>query len=185
MTVQTDAKGVYQFAKVPTHFVVDGTDQLAYYRIRAAVPAGYAVTRYRQATDDTKTDSDWIAATNYLTAPDNGDYFLTAQPAQGNAPYNLTDAVTNKEYDSILNADVTDIYNGGLKAFETGKIQGVVWLDKDYSGLQETGETAMATQQTVYLDQYYLDDAGSCIRPSPQRLRQTQEYISSPSSRRL
>ena len=161
MTVKTDAKGVYQFAKVPTHFVVDGTDQLAYYRIRAAVPAGYAVTRYRQATDDTKTDSDWIAETNYLTAPDNGDYFLTAQPAQGNAPYNLTDAVTNKEYDSILNADVTDIYNGGLKAFETGKIQGVVWFDKNYSGLQETGETAMATQQTVYLDQYYLDDAGS------------------------
>ena len=159
--VKTDAKGVYQFAKVPTHFVVDGTDQLAYYRIRAAVPAGYAVTRYRQATDDTKTDSDWIAETNYLTAPDNGDYFLTAQPAQGNAPYNLTDAVTNKEYDSILNADVTDIYNGGLKAFETGKIQGVVWFDKNYSGLQETGETAMATQQTVYLDQYYLDDTGS------------------------
>ena len=161
MTVKTDAKGVYQFAKVPTHFVVDGTDQLAYYRIRAAVPAGYAVTRYRQATDDTKTDSDWIAETNYLTAPDNGDYFLTAQPAQGNAPYNLTDAVTNKEYDSILNANVTDIYNGGLKAFETGKIQGVVWFDKNYSGLQETGETGMATQQTVYLDQYYLDDTGS------------------------
>lgn len=61
MTVKTDAEGVYQFAKVPTHFVVDGTDQLAYYRIRADVPAGYAVTRYRQATDDTKTDSDWIA----------------------------------------------------------------------------------------------------------------------------
>ena len=73
----------------------------------------------------------------------------------------MTDAVTNKEYDSILNADVTDIYNGGLKAFETGKIQGVVWFDKNYSGLQETGETAMATQQTVYLDQYYLDDTGS------------------------
>jgi hypothetical protein len=160
-TVTTDKNGVYQFAKVPTHFVVDGTDQLAYYRIRAAVPAGYAVTRYRQATDDTETDSDWIAETNYLTAPDNGDYFLTAQPAQGNAPYNLTDAVTNKEYDSILNANVTDIYNGGLKAFETGKLQGVVWLDKDYSGLQESGEKAMLTQQTVYLDQYYLDDTGS------------------------
>ena len=60
-----------------------------------------------------------------------------------------------------MNADVTDIYNGGLKAFETGKIQGVVWFDKNYSGLQETGETAMATQQTVYLDQYYLDDTGN------------------------
>lgn len=82
------------------------------------------MTRYRQATSDAETDSDWIAVTNYLTAPGNGDYFLTAQPSQGNAPYDLTDAVTNKEYDSILNADVIDVYNGGLKAFETGKIQG-------------------------------------------------------------
>ena len=140
-------------------FVIGGVDQLAYYRIRADVPEGYAVTRYRQATSDAETDSDWIAVTNYLTAPGNGDYFLTAQPSQGNAPYDLTDAVTNKEYDSILNADVIDVYNGGLKAFETGKIQGTVWFDKDYSGLQETGESAMPTQQTVYLDQYYLDDA--------------------------
>lgn len=158
-TVTTDKDGVYQFTKVPTHFVIGGVDQLAYYRIRADVPEGYAVTRYRQATSDAETDSDWIAVTNYLTAPGNGDYFLTAQPSQGNAPYDLTDAVTNKEYDSILNADVIDVYNGGLKAFETGKIQGTVWFDKDYSGLQETGESAMPTQQTVYLDQYYLDDA--------------------------
>ena len=160
-TVTTDKDGVYQFTKVPTHFVVGGKDQLAYYRIRADVPEGYAVTRYRQATDATETDSDWIAETNYLTAPDNGDYFLTAQLAQGNDPYNLTDAVTNKKYDSVLNADVIDVYNGGLKAFETGTIQGTVWFDKNYSGLQETDESAMPTQQTVYLDQYYLDDAGN------------------------
>ena len=43
-TVTTDKNGVYQFTKVPTHFVVDGTDQLAYYRICAAVPAGYALS---------------------------------------------------------------------------------------------------------------------------------------------
>lgn len=86
-----------------------------------------------------------------------------------------------------MNADVIDVYNGGLKAFETGKIQGTVWFDKDYSGLQETGESAMPTQQTVYLDQYYLTtpESGSLSRQIPFRQMQPQVNISSLTSRPL
>ncbi|MFR7471956.1 MAG: SdrD B-like domain-containing protein, partial [Ruminococcus sp.] len=157
-TATTNKNGIYTFANVPTHLIVGTTDCLAYYRICAKLPNGYAVTRYQQATDDTAIDSDWIAETNYLTAPDHGDYFLVAQESRGNTPYDLTDAVTQKQYDSILKKDSINQYNGGLKQFETANIQGIVWLDQNYDGLKNIGETAMETAQTVYLDQYYLDE---------------------------
>ncbi|MFR6495034.1 MAG: SdrD B-like domain-containing protein [Ruminococcus sp.] len=93
---------------------------------------------------------------SYLTSPADGDYFITAKKSQpeteagidGNTyfePYILyDDANFNKgdytyAYDYIKAKDY-DGYDGGLKAFETASVSGVVWEDTNYNGVQDDSE---------------------------------------------
>ena len=60
-------------------------------------------------------------------------------------------------YDYIKAKDY-DGYDGGLKAFETASVSGVVWEDTNYNGIQDDGEAAYHNSKNpavVNLQQYF------------------------------
>ena len=60
-------------------------------------------------------------------------------------------------YDYIKAKDY-DGYDGGLKAFETASVSGVVWEDTNYNGIQDDGEAAYHNSKNpavVHLQQYF------------------------------
>ena len=111
---------------------------------------------------------------SYLTSPADGDYFITAKKSQpeteagidGNTyfePYILYDdaAVHDGNHDyayDYIKAKDYDGYDGGLKAFETASVSGVVWEDTNYNGIQDDGEAVYHNSKNpavVHLQQYF------------------------------
>ena len=68
------------------------------------------------------------------------------------------------EYD-ILTANRAAGPDVGLKELETTNLYGWVWNDKNYDGIRGSDETVdePIDGQTVYLDQYYLDENGEWV----------------------
>ncbi|MFQ9435479.1 MAG: hypothetical protein ACLR1R_03505 [Ruminococcus callidus] len=78
-------------------------------------------------------------------------------------PYILYDdaAVHDRNHDyayDYIKAKDYDGYDGGLKAFETASVSGVVWEDTNYNGIQDDGEAAYHNSKNpavVHLQQYF------------------------------
>ena len=169
-TVLSGADGVYRFENVPTFLWIDGGKKLVYYRIRAEVPKSYGVTRYQQPGT---VNSDWITnevpeSENYLTAPNAGDYFLLAKPADAlqNPPYTLTDGDSGAPYDIVHKQGDISGYDGGLLQEPATNISGKLWEDKNYDGIQNqaadgTYEPGIGSATVKLTQSYYDADAKS------------------------
>lgn len=169
-TVLSGADGVYHFENVPAFLWIDGGKKLVYYRIRAEVPGGYGVTRYQQPGT---VNSDWITnevpgSENYLTAPNAGDYFLLAKPADAlqNPPYTLTDGDSGAPYDIVHKQGDISGYDGGLLQEPATNISGKLWEDKNYDGIQNqaadgTDEPGIGSATVKLTQSYYDADAKS------------------------
>ena len=130
---------------------------------------------------------------SYLTSPADGDYFITAKKSQpeteagidGNTyfePYILYDDAAvhggnhDYAYDYIKAKDYNG-YDGGLKAFETASVSGVVWEDTNYNGIQDDGEAAYHNSKNpavVHLQQYFYRDGEWVLENAAFRTHETK-----------
>ncbi|SCH12423.1 Serine-aspartate repeat-containing protein D precursor [uncultured Ruminococcus sp.] len=159
----TQADGSYTFAGLDTQVVVKQKAYLAGYTLKAeALPDGYGITYYQQGNDRTK-DSDLNAAD--LTLTQAGEYIPVAAVASQNSTgggYNSS-TVSVKEvsgktvvYDMLAQRTASG-NDGGLVKYPDGTIIGRVWNDKDYDGIQDSGEVGIGNV-SVELERYYYDD---------------------------
>ncbi len=152
----TDADGKYVANTLPVYVEVGGIKRLAAYKTRLdSLVSGYTVTKYRQ---NGTNHSDLIAGTLAMTAAD--EYLILAEPAGtagANEPYAVT-APNGTVYDLRVAQD-NGIHGGdaGELGYQTGAVEGIIWQDKDYDGVRETGEGAISGEVTLILERWYYD----------------------------
>jgi hypothetical protein len=163
----------------------DGTISLAAYKVRVdEILDGYTVTRYR-VESTVYANNDLLYTANlkdmYLVADGSGDledeYIIMARESDSEAltvelasTYSKAKAssasdvkVYSNPYDfmykdviyNVVKANPMDGYDGGLVQYMTGSINGTIWDDKDYNGLQDSGELGIANVE-ITLNKYYL-----------------------------
>jgi hypothetical protein len=176
----TDADGYWEFINPPTYIMdEDGTINLASYKVRVdEIEDIYTVTRYR-VEDANVNNSDMVYEDSlkdmYLVADD--EYIIMAKEtneedtASKASTYarakakaeNGSDVIITNPYDftydsvsyNVVKGVDKDGYDGGLVQYITGLISGTIWDDKDYNGLQDSGELGIANVE-ITLNKYYL-----------------------------
>ena len=145
------SNGYYRFDNLPTYVEVDGKRYLAGYQMQLCeMPEGYAATKCRIGEDSAK-DSDLFAETLNLYK-DADEVIILAEASGGNAFYDRT--VGDNVYDIVKAKDNTD-YDGGLTAIETASIEGYIWNDENYNGIQDADEVGIATASVKLIRSYH------------------------------
>ena len=174
----TGADGRYLLENLPAHIEKNGKWYLAGYKVtlpRQEKLSGYETTWYHQGKGN-ETDSDAkgtldLSKPYELTDWDGKverEFGVTAKKASSGTNEDKNDAYVytyaGSEYD-ILTANRAAGPDVGLKELETTKLYGWVWNDKNYDGIRGSDETVdePIDGQTVYLDQYYLDENGEWV----------------------
>ncbi len=174
----TGADGRYLLENLPAHIEKNGKWYLAGYKVtlpRQEKLSGYETTWYHQGKGN-ETDSDAkgtldLSKPYELTDWDGKverEFGVTAKKASSGTNEDKNDAYVytyaGSEYD-ILTANRAAGPDVGLKELETANLYGWVWNDKNYDGIRGSDETVdePIDGQTVYLDQYYLDENGEWV----------------------
>lgn len=168
-TTQTNDAGVYKFT-VSTYKEVDGKNYLMGYKVRIDRDDNEELFKNNAPTFKGKTN-DGKQSDLAQTSKDNNSYYLTDQVVIIAGDVSDTtqdkDKVTydGTEYD-LGNAE-TKNFDAGFKNYESGKIDGIVWLDENYNGIRENDEKVTGTltddQQKLSnikakITGYYYDD---------------------------
>lgn len=140
--VQTNAAGAYKFT-VSTYYEDGNNSYLAGYKVRIDRDKNkdlfkkYAPTFKDKETNGKQSDLDEISKNNnsyYLTddvvviASEVGDTTQAGNSVEcGGIHYDLGNAETKN-------------FDAGFKDYESGKIDGIVWLDTNYDGIRDTNE---------------------------------------------
>ena len=152
-SVQPSSDGKYTFENLETNVKVEENVYLASYKLKVEnLPEGYAVTKPHVGEDQT-VDSDLTAETLDLTANDEYIIIATETTSDDNAYYYRQ--VGDKKYD-IIKAKPHAGNDGGLTEFENTSIEGVIWNDADYNGIQDKNEAGFENINVI-LSRYYYD----------------------------
>ena len=122
------------------------------------LPENTTVTKYRinkkvvSNSNLNEVNSDLVFETHDLNET-NEFIILSKNENTGNIPYSFT--YENKNYDYIKTEKPRNYY-GGIKEYENGSIEGRLWEDENYDGLQNNNEPYIEGKK-VTLKQYYLD----------------------------
>ena len=164
MSVTTE-DGIFLFENLDTRVLKNGVSYLAGYRIELeSLDENYGCTYYRLG-DDRSKDSDLISGGTPLNMQRENEYIPTAKTAEVNAAggsYNssavkFVDADKKTVYYDMLTAREADSFDAGLVKFPEGLIQGRIWDDKDYDGIQDADEKGIPGLE-VELRRYYYKD---------------------------
>lgn len=140
--VQTNAAGAYKFT-VSTYYEDGNNSYLAGYKVRIDRDKNndlfkkYAPTFKDKETNGKQSDLD-------ETSKNNNYYYLTDDVVVIASEVGDTTQVGNSvecggiHYD-LGNAE-TKNFDAGFKDYESGKIDGIVWLDANYDGIRDTNE---------------------------------------------
>ena len=149
----TNEEGKYEFTSLPTFIIENEVRVPVSYKLKVkALPEGYTVTKYR-IESNTLANSDLIFDSHYLVAED--EFIIIAKEANEvhNKAYEFT--YENVVYD-LVETTTKDGFDGGMKAYEFGSIEGLIWEDADYNGLREASEKKLSNIE-ITLTQYYKD----------------------------
>jgi hypothetical protein len=170
-TVKTNTGGAYQFT-VSTYYdpkIPDKGPYLMGYKVRidkdknANLFKTYAPTWQSVVNDGKQSDMTEV--------PNNLDQYLLTSDyvfiAENKSDITLPEhiiALNGREYD-IGNA-ATKNYDAGLKLYDTGNLDGIVWLDYNYDGIRDddevigsepTPEEELLSKVKVKIKGYYYD----------------------------
>ena len=176
-SVNTDKDGKFKFENVKSYIVNKASSSnitsnsniynekgneeripVAYRLHVDKLPENTTVTKYRvdkkvvSSSNLNEVNSDLVFETHDLNET-NEFIILSKNDNIKNTPYSFE--YENKNYDYIKTEKPRN-YNGGIKEYETGSIEGKLWEDKNYDGLQNNNEPYIKGKK-VTLKQYYLD----------------------------
>ena len=161
VTIQTADDGTYQFEQLPTYVEVAGKRYLAGYQVKLdQLPmndAGVITYGITKSGGDSKF---WISDPYqskdiYLTATDQ--YLILAADAKAESEQEYCVAYAGKTYDLADAAAAQENWNGGLKQVEQAQVDGYIWDDQNYNGVQDTDEVGISGVE-ITLEQYYCQD---------------------------
>ena len=176
-SVNTDKDGKFKFENVKSYIVNKASSSnitsnsniynekgneeripVAYRLHVDKLPENTTVTKYRvnkkvvSNSNLNEVNSDLVFETHDLNET-NEFIILSKVEEVVNTPYSFE--YENKNYDYIKTEKPRN-YNGGIKEYETGSIEGRLWEDENYDGLQNNNEPYIEGKK-VTLKQYYLD----------------------------
>ena len=91
----------------------------------------------------------------YLTATDQ--YLILAADAKAESEQEYCVAYAGKTYDLADAVAAQENWNGGLKQVEQAQVDGYIWDDQNYNGVQDTDEVGISGVE-ITLEQYYCQD---------------------------
>lgn len=133
----------YAFKNLESHGVVDGKTVIYGYRVKIdELPSAFTVTDYQ--TNDGEADSDLKESNGVLAHDEKTELHILASIADKtiDSSYNVSG------YD-ILDAHPVKDLDAGLKAYETGKLAGTAFIDKNGNGIKEKKESALVNTEVV------------------------------------
>ena len=139
---QTSKSGIYKFT-VSTYHTVNGENYLMGYKVRIDSDDNKnlfetsAPTLKDQTNDGTQSDLD--------EQPTGKHYYLTDDIViMAKTTSSTTQDSNVKDYNGVSydigNAETMN-FDAGFKDYESGKLDGIVWLDDNYDGIRDANET--------------------------------------------
>ena len=133
----------YSFEHLETHGIVDGKTVIYGYRVKIdELPTAFTVTEYQ--TNGGDADSDLKESNGVLAHDEKVELHVLASKAD-----KTIDPAYNVSGYDILDAHPVKHLDAGLKAYETGTLAGIAFVDKNGNGVKEKKEDALKNREVT------------------------------------